>query len=80
MSRIDLASLMLVHGVTNYPEKFGKISVLNYPFPHQSNTFKKYLKSKSLLDASEPATGKTFPAMRKAVLSVGLGKKVCWKK
>ena len=78
MSRIDLASLMLVHGVTNYPEKFGKISVLNYPFPHQSNTFKKYLKSKSLLDASEPGTGKTFPAMLKAVLSVGLGKKVCF--
>jgi SNF2 family DNA or RNA helicase len=70
-----LSDLMLVCGVNNYPAWFSDITLPNWPMPHQLDTLKQYARKMRYLDASEPGTGKTFPAQTHAVLMAALGNK-----
>lgn len=72
----NLSDLMLANGVINYPAWFQKIGLPNWPMPHQAVTLKTYARKMRYLDASDPGTGKTFPAQTHAVLMAALGNKV----
>lgn len=72
----NLSDLMLANGVVNYPAWFQQIGLPNWPMPHQAGTLKTYARKMRYLDASDPGTGKTFPAQTHAVLMAALGNKV----
>lgn len=77
MSTLD--DLMLSVGVLSTPAWFSKVTLPNWPMPHQIETIKEYARKTRFLDASDPGTGKTFPAQVHAVLMAALGdNKVCF--
>ena len=73
-----LDDLMLSAGVTNSPTWFGKIKIPYWAMPHQLDALKDYVRHTRFMDASDPGTGKTYPAQTHAVFMAALGNKVCF--
>lgn len=63
-------------GVVDAPDWFSTIEIAHWPFDHQLNAVKHYVRHTRMADGSEPGTGKTFPAQIHAILMASLGNKV----
>lgn len=75
-SMATLDDLMLSVGVVNYPQWMSQVEIPNWPFPHQMDTFKEYVRAIRYGDFSDPGTGKTYPAQLMSALMASLGNKV----
>lgn len=73
-----LAALMDQSGVHDCPAWFSGIDLKFWPMDHQLDQIKRYPRFMRFLDASEPGTGKTYPAQTHAILMAALGNKVCF--
>jgi len=73
-----LHDMMESCGVLNHPDWFSKINLLHWPMPHQMEMIRKYQVNFRYLDASQPGTGKTYPAQTHAILMASLGNKVAF--
>lgn len=73
-----LHDLMMVSGVNNHPDWFSKINLLHWPMSHQMEMIKKYPRFLRFMDASDPGSGKTFPAQVHAILMAAMGNKVAF--
>lgn len=76
MTAPRLSDLLITAGVLNFPEWFSKVTLAHWPMPHQLETLKEYPRNLRFLDASDPGTGKTYPAQTHAILMAALGNKV----
>lgn len=73
---MNLAGLMNTVGVQGAPGWFGDVPLAFWPMDHQLETLKQYPRKMRYLDASDPGTGKTYPAQAHAILMAALGNKV----
>lgn len=71
-----LSDLMDTVGVSDYPGWFSEVGLAHWPMAHQLQTLKEYPRKMRFLDASDPGTGKTYPAQAHAILMASLGNKV----
>lgn len=72
----SLDDLMLAAGVVDFPAWFSQIRLPNWPFPHQMDAIKGYVRALRFADWSEPGVGKTFPAQMHAVVMASYNNKV----
>lgn len=73
---MNLGALMKGVSVTGYPTWFDHIPLAFWPMDHQLETLRQYPQKMRFLDASDPGTGKTYPAQAHAILMAALGNKV----